>query len=102
MSDRRRVNDWHRIGADEAARRLETTRASGLAGEEAQRRLARYGPNELQERGGPSRWRILIGQLTGVMTPVLAAAAVISMFLGDALDAIVILAIVVLNAALGY
>jgi P-type Ca2+ transporter type 2C len=93
---------WYRLSADEVAGRLGTTRATGLREVEARRRREQYGPNLVVERGGPSRWQILVGQLTGVMTVVLVAAASISVFLGDVLDAIVILAIVVLNAALGY
>jgi P-type Ca2+ transporter type 2C len=96
------VTDWYRLPVDDTARRLETSLAAGLTDAEAQRRLSQYGANQVQEDGGPSRWQILVGQLTGVMTVVLFAAAVISVVLGDVLDAIVILAIVVLNAALGY
>jgi P-type Ca2+ transporter type 2C len=64
--------------------------------------LAQDGANEVQEHGGPGRWQILEEQLTGVMTVVLVGAAVVSVVLGDILDALVIVAIVVLNAALGY
>ena len=46
--------------------------------------------------------RILLAQLTGVLTLILIGAAVVSVFLGDVIDAVVILAIVVLNAALGF
>ena len=94
--------DWYRLPIEEILGRLATTPTAGLTDAEARRRLDRYGPNEVAERGGASRWQILLGQLTGVMTFVLAAAAGISVFLGDVLDAVVILAIVVLNAALGY
>jgi Ca2+-transporting ATPase len=93
---------WHRLTAEEAARRLDTTPASGLTAAEAQRRLERYGPNEVADRGGRGPWRILLAQLTGVLTVVLYAAAALSVSLGDLLDATVILAIVVLNAALGF
>jgi Ca2+-transporting ATPase len=64
--------------------------------------LEQYGPNQLGEQAGPSRRAILIRQLTGVMTLILVAAAAISVFLGDVLDAVVILAIVALNAILGF
>ena len=46
--------------------------------------------------------QILAGQRTGIMTLVLVAAAAVSMFLQDIVDAIVTLAIVALNGALGY
>jgi P-type Ca2+ transporter type 2C len=94
--------DWYWLPLGEIEARLDTALASGLTQAEVKRRLAQYGANEVQDNDGPSRWQILVGQLTGVMTVVLVAAAVISVVLGDILDALVILAIVVLNAALGY
>ena len=97
-----RPADWHRLSAEEAARRLGTDPASGLAEAEAGRRLERHGPNEVVEKAGRSPGQILLGQLTGVLTLVLFGAAVLSVVLGDRLDAAVILAIVVLNAGLGF
>jgi len=94
--------DWYRLSAEEALRRLGTTPASGLTEAEVPRRVEQYGPNELADQGGRGPWQILLAQLAGVMTLVLFAAAAISVFLGDVLDAVVILAIVVLNAALGF
>ena len=96
------VTDWYRIAAEDAAARLGTPLVSGLAESEARKRLDQYGPNEVADRGGRSAWRLLLAQFTGVLTLVLFAAAVLSVFLGDLLDAGAILAIVVLNAALGF
>jgi Ca2+-transporting ATPase len=93
---------WYRLPVEEVVQRLGVTPASGLPDAEAASRLVTHGPNELRGQAGPSPWTILLGQLTGVMTFVLLAAAVISVFLGDILDALVILAIVVLNTALGF
>jgi Ca2+-transporting ATPase len=101
-ANRRQAIDWYRLSAADAARQLGTSPTTGLSDAQARQRLAQYGPNEVAERGGPSRWQILVGQLTGVMTVVLFGAAIVSVFLGDLLDAAVILAIVVLNAALGF
>jgi P-type Ca2+ transporter type 2C len=94
--------DWYRLGVDEALAHMGVSRADGLAQAEARRRLEQYGRNEVAERGGRSRWQILVGQLTGIMTLVLVSAAAVSVFLQDIIDAVVILAIVVLNAGLGY
>jgi P-type Ca2+ transporter type 2C len=100
-ADRPEIVEWYQVSAAEAARLLKVTN-SGLSYAGARQRLEQYGANEVQEQGNRSRWQILVSQLTGVMTLVLIAAAVISVFLGDVVDAVVILAIVVLNAALGY
>ena len=98
MSER----EWHRLETTQVLEALGTEREAGLATAEAERRLATYGPNELTERAATSPWIILWEQLTGVMVVVLIVAAVISGLLGDWKDAIAILAIVLLNAALGF
>jgi len=96
------VTDWHRLETSEILSQLHSDAASGLSTAEAQRRLTEHGPNELSERGRKSPWRILWEQLTGLMVVILIIAAVVSAALGDWKDAIAILAIVVLNAALGF
>jgi Ca2+-transporting ATPase len=96
------VADWYRKETSEVVSPLNTDAGAGLAPPEAQRRLAEHGPNELIERGLKSPWRILWEQLTGLMVVILIVAAVVSGALGDWKDAIAILAIVVLNAVLGF
>jgi Ca2+-transporting ATPase len=96
------MTDWYHLEREEALARLETNPETGLSQAEAQRRLAQVGPNELIERGLKSPWRILWEQLTGVMVLILIVSAVISAALGDYKDTIAILAIVVLNALLGF
>ncbi len=77
------------------------TAEQGLSSEEAARRIEQFGPNALIERGARSFWRILYEQLSETLILILIAAAVISAFLGDFEDAVVILVIVILNAWLG-
>jgi Ca2+-transporting ATPase len=93
---------WYQLSPDEVAEHLNTDMHHGLSREEAQRRLAEVGPNELIERGMKSPWRILWEQLTGIMVVILIISAVISVFLHEYTDALVILVIVVLNALLGF
>jgi Ca2+-transporting ATPase len=93
---------WHILTADQALERLEADFDRGLSQHQVARRRARYGSNELIERGLKSPWRILFEQFTDAMVMVLLAAAVISIFVKDPRDAIVIGAIVVLNAILGF
>lgn len=96
------VTDWYRVAVEDAAARLGTPVVSGLSKSEARKRLDRYGPNEVADSGDRNAWHLLLSQFTGVLTLVLFAAAVLSVFLGDLLDAAAILAIVLLNAALGF
>jgi Ca2+-transporting ATPase len=96
------MTDWYQISKEEAAQELNVQPDSGLDEAEVASRISKYGPNELVERGAKSPWLILWEQLTGTMVVILIIAAVISYFLGDAIDTIAILAIVILNALLGF
>jgi len=96
------MTDWYRKETSEALSLLNSDAEAGLASAEAQRRMVEHGPNELVERGLKSPWRILWEQLTGLMVVILIVAAVVSGALADWKDAIAILAIVVINAVLGF
>jgi len=93
---------WHEIPAQEVLEKLGVTPTSGLPNAEVTTRMRLYGANELTERGIKSPWVILWEQLSALMVVVLIIAAAISALLGDWLDAWVILAIVVINAILGF
>ncbi|MCB9140254.1 MAG: cation-translocating P-type ATPase [Caldilineaceae bacterium] len=93
---------WYRLPYQEVMNRLGSNRQPGLSSAEAEQRLQQYGPNEITERKGRTRWQILFEQFTNILTVILIAAAVISIFLGDEIEAIVILAIVALNGLLGF
>jgi Ca2+-transporting ATPase len=94
--------DWYRQTVSQVLDRLGTNTSQGLTAEDVRRLQEQVGYNELVERGGRTRGQILVEQLTGILTLILFAAALVSIFLGDYIDSVVILAIVVLNAALGY
>ncbi len=98
----RQAVEWHAIEAAEALRKLESEPHQGLTEEEAGRRRAEHGPNELVEREGKSPWLMLWEELTATMVLILIAAAAVSGLLGDYKDAGVIAAIVVINALLGF
>ena len=91
-----------RLTPDQVLEALDTPPEKGLSEAEANRRLVEHGPNELIERGLRSPWRILATQFTEVMVIILIVAAAVSLLIGDIKDAIAILIIIVLNAALGF
>lgn len=93
---------WHGMTVEAVAERLQSDAAQGLTEEKARLRLQQYGPNRLLEgkRRGPVL--MLLSQFGDFMILVLIAAAVISGLVGDPLDAIAILAIVLLNAVIGF
>ncbi len=93
----------------ELARLLGTDPVFGLTGQEATRRLAADGPNEIQVVPAVPTWRKVLAQFQDPLIYLLLAAVAVSVAAwaaqgGDSwpVDAIVILAIVVLNAVLGY
>lgn len=100
--------NWWQMETKEAARRLETDEKQGLTAQMAAERLAQKGRNELAETDGKKSlfWRFL-AQFDDFMILLLLGAAVVSVVISrlsgenDVLDAVMILGIVVLNAALG-
>jgi Ca2+-transporting ATPase len=78
------------------------TGAAGLDLGAAQARLEQYGPNELAAGKKISVWSILLRQFANLLILILLAATVISFFLGEHLDAYVILAIVLACVGLGF
>jgi Ca2+-transporting ATPase len=95
------MGTWHQLDPAEVLQQLDTTIAHGLSQVEVTRRLKQHGFNELTEQPGESLWKILWKQLTAVMVVVLIVAALISLALGDYINAGAILAIVAFNAILG-
>ena len=92
----------------EIAAELGVDLASGLSSAEAARRLAAEGPNELREAPGVPLWRRVLAQFRSPLVILLIVAIVISLLAwvaegapGVPIDALVILAVIVLNAVLG-
>jgi Ca2+-transporting ATPase len=96
------ATDWHLRDADDVARVHAVELSRGLSGEEVARRAELHGPNELAEGTRRSPWRLLLEQFADFMILVLVAAAVLSSALGDMIDALSILLIVVLNGLVGF
>jgi len=95
------MTTWWHLGLEDIARRLETDGKAGLSPASAAEKLRQYGPNELQEKKGRGLLAIFLDQFKGLIIWVLIAAALISGFLKEWVDALAILAIVILNAILG-
>lgn len=85
-----------------AAGTLNADPVSGLTPAEAAERLARDGRNEIRALPGPNGWLLFLGQFKSLVIWVLIGAAVVSAALGELADGIAILAIVLLNAGIGF
>ena len=93
---------WHSVTRGVVERELETSAQRGLGARDAQARQAAYGPNEIRAARGPSVLVMLAGQFQDFMVLVLLGATAVSAVLGEYRDVAAILAIVVMNALLGF
>lgn len=92
----------HAMPAGEVVALLGTDAENGLSADEATRRLAEYGPNELQKAEKAPAWRMFLAQFNDFMIWVLMAAVAISAFEGQMIEAVAITAILLLNGILGF
>jgi len=95
------ADDAVSLPSDRVLERLGTT-ATGLSPEEAERRLETYGPNEIVSK---RRRHIVLEFLSHFRSPVtiiLVIAAIVSGFLGESLDAVIIVVIVSVSVALDF
>ncbi|MEE4136339.1 MAG: HAD-IC family P-type ATPase [Desulforhopalus sp.] len=86
----------------EAAKESLSTSEQGLTESEAAKRLTQYGPNRLVDEAKISRLVILLHQFTSPLIYILLIAAAVTVFLREYIDTGVILAVVLLNALIGY
>ncbi|MFP4113841.1 MAG: cation-translocating P-type ATPase [Spirochaetales bacterium] len=93
--------DWKSAATGEVVERLGTSIDEGLSSDEVVRRRGRYGPNTLREGKKTSILERFAGQFRNVLIYILLIAALVSGALGELTDAIVIAAIVLLNAVIG-
>jgi Ca2+-transporting ATPase len=93
---------WHTLRVDEVARRVSTEPGRGLNRAEVARRLERYGTNALAESRGRPPLAIFLDQFKSLIVALLLAAAAVAVALGDGLEAVAILVVIILNALIGF
>ncbi|SEM76204.1 calcium-translocating P-type ATPase, SERCA-type [Paenibacillus sp. OV219] len=93
---------WHQMETGELAHSLGAKLDTGLTASAAAERLVQTGRNELTEGKKASPIMLFLGQFKDFMVLVLMGATLISGLLGEYLDAITIIAIIVINAVLGF
>jgi len=94
-------NHWHVLGYEDLSLQLKTSTEKGLSSHDADKRLQSVGLNQLAEAEPVKFWQMVWEQLNNFVIYLLLGASVISALLGDYIEAVVILAIVVLNTILG-
>lgn len=96
------ATDWHALSLDDVLRLLDVNSTSGLTTSQVKSRQRQYGLNALQRIEARPAWRVLIDQFASIVIALLAIAALIAWLMGDSAEAIAILVVLVLNAAVGF
>jgi P-type Ca2+ transporter type 2C len=94
--------EWHHLDIIDILRTFDVRKETGLSTNSVQDFFKKYGPNVLPESVPRSGLSILFGQIKSLPVALLGVAAGISLFTGGVADALVILGVVAINAAIGY
>ncbi|SHM52259.1 Ca2+-transporting ATPase [Caldanaerovirga acetigignens] len=92
---------WYALRSAQAAEILNTSLSEGLSSEIAQQRLKEFGYNELIGKKGPTLLEMFLSQFKDFLVIILIGASLISILIGEVIDSLVIILIVILNAVLG-
>ena len=92
---------WHALSREEVLEKLDSGLDKGLSDSQAKERLEKVGPNQLEEGKKTTFLEMVIEQLSSFVVIMLIVAAIISIFLGETVDAVAIITIVVLNTVMG-
>jgi P-type Ca2+ transporter type 2C len=93
---------WHAMEPSAVSRLLSADPQTGLTSSEVAKRQLQFGRNSIQSVNSPPAWRVLLAQFTNIVVALLAMAAVISWVTEDHAEAIAILVVLLLNAAVGF
>jgi P-type Ca2+ transporter type 2C len=93
---------YHDLNTSEVVKKLKTDEKIGLSNEEVNKRIEKYGYNELDQENKISIFKIFLSQFTNVMVYILIIGGIISLLINETTDAIVIFIILLLNATLGF
>lgn len=96
------VQSWHTLSSEAISEQLKSDSSNGLTQAEAKKRLARSGPNTLTQAKQRTTFAILVSQFRSLIVLLLAAATAIAFAMGDHIEAIAILVVIVINTAIGF
>ncbi|GFP32304.1 P-type Ca2+ transporter type 2C [Candidatus Hakubella thermalkaliphila] len=92
---------WYKLTIKETLNSVGTTEY-GLSDEEAESRLTKFGPNQIEEEERTPAWLLLLEQFKSFLIILLIIAAGISIVIGEHIEAIAIMVIVILAGVLGF
>ena len=92
----------HALALDALAAQHDVQVELGLSAEQVGQRKKKYGPNQLPEAPPRSAWRVFLAQFKSILIMILIGAATLSALIGNTKDALVIVAVVLINATVGF
>ncbi|WP_212919584.1 calcium-translocating P-type ATPase, SERCA-type [Ornithinibacillus bavariensis] len=96
------VKKWYQLDVEQVEQKLQVTVSRGLTSKQVSERQSQYGYNMLETNKQTPRWIIFLKQFQDFMVLVLLAATLIAGMLGEFVDAIAIMVIVLVNGCIGY
>jgi len=88
--------------AQQVLEELKVSRDAGLDDTEIHRRRELHGPNQLHQKRKATVWKLIFAQFKSIIVVLLAAAAAVSVALGDVVEGIAIVGVIFINAAIGF
>ena len=92
----------HALALDALAAQHDVRLELGLPAEQVSQRKKKYGPNQLPEAPPRSAWRVFLAQFKSLLIMILIGAATLAALIGNTKDALVIVAVVLINATVGF
>ncbi|MUK89492.1 calcium-translocating P-type ATPase, SERCA-type [Ornithinibacillus sp. L9] len=96
------MKKWYQLDVERVEQQLHVTTSKGLSSKQVEQRRKQYGDNTLEAEKNTSKWLIFLKQFQDFMVIVLLAATLIAGMLGEYIDAIAIMIIVLVNGFIGY
>lgn len=93
---------WHSLAIEEVAQIIDSDLEYGLTDEAAAQRQQKYGVNQLDQQISKNPYQIFLQQFNQPLLYILLSAGIVTLFLQEWLDAVVIFAVVLINAIVGY
>ncbi|MBC5635903.1 MULTISPECIES: calcium-translocating P-type ATPase, SERCA-type [Ornithinibacillus] len=96
------MKKWYQLDVEQVEQKLQVTTNRGLSSKQVDQRHKQYGYNVLESAKKQSRWIIFLKQFQDFMVLILLAATLIAGMLGEFVDAIAIMVIVLVNGVIGF
>lgn len=93
---------WYQMDPETCVERLESSATAGLSEKEARERIARHGLNKLEDEERINLFTLALHQFTSPLITILLVAGLVTFLLGEVADTLVIMAVVLLNAVIGF